>query len=108
MRADTRLCLAKSPMVNMAPPGLGPDTVSGSSPAAGPAPCSTRSRVPLRRSVVELGEPAGEEISLNRVAREHQGLVVGEPGVVRAVQAAQELGASRGQVVVPGELRVGR
>src|SRR5262245_27546255 len=31
MRTDTRPCLAKSPMLNMAPPGVRPHTVSGSS-----------------------------------------------------------------------------
>src|SRR5215469_12300408 len=104
MRTDTRPCLAKSPIVNMAPPGLGPNTVSGSTAAHGAAP---RACTSAAESVAELGEPAGEEISLNRVAREHQGLVIGEAGVVGAVQAAQELGASRRQVVVSGELRVG-
>src|SRR6266545_616620 len=32
MRTDTRPCLAKSPMLNMAPSGLRPDTMSGSRP----------------------------------------------------------------------------
>src|SRR6266567_9341852 len=56
---------------------------------------------------VQFAEATGEEVSFDGVVCEQLGFVVSQPGVVGAVQAAQEFGAGRRQVVVDGELRFG-
>jgi hypothetical protein len=47
-----------------------------------------------------------EEVALDLVAGEHQRFLQREPGIVGAVQAAQELAARGGEVVVAGQLRL--
>ena len=55
----------------------------------------------------QLAEPAFEEVAFDLVLGEQEGFGVGEAGVAGAVQAAQELAARGGEVVVAGQLRFG-
>jgi hypothetical protein len=51
---------------------------------------------------VEFAEAVGEESSLGLIGDQHERLGVGQARGVGAVQAAQELGPRRGQVVIAG------
>ena len=66
---------------------------------------SIRARTPSL--LIECAELGGEEVLFDCVVCEQQGFLVGEAGLVGAVEPAQVFRAGGGQVVVAGQLRLG-